>query len=152
MDTIIFDTKLKPNDKLVAIILVQHMHEGLGGAEVWPSTKRIAKLIGDISPKTVERSLEHLVEHGWFEVTRRNGTVNVYRWLGKRADEVYREMIAYKEKSKLRNRRPTRTTDISEKTTDIPDATTDISDTDHRHFEQQPQTFSSSPPSTSPNN
>jgi hypothetical protein len=99
MDTIIFDSRLKPVDKLVAYVILQHM--GKGTAKCWPSEQRIAHLIGGVHVRTVQRSIERLVKAGWFSCTKRNGTVNVYEAAMERGcAAVYGRLREYKEASK----------------------------------------------------
>jgi hypothetical protein len=95
MDAIIFSDELKPVEKLVAITLIQHL--GPGKSKCWPSEKRIAKLIGDVSVRTVQRALDRLVELGLFSRTPRDGTSNMYTWIGqKKMRAVLRDLLSYK--------------------------------------------------------
>jgi hypothetical protein len=99
MDIILFDEDLKPVDKLVAYVIIQHMNHA--NARSWPSEQRIARLVGGVHVKTVRRSIKRLVKFGIFSVTPRAGTSHLYGWTGDRSEHfqtVREELIAFRTK------------------------------------------------------
>jgi hypothetical protein len=94
MNAIVFDDRLKPVDKLVAYVILQHMNSGT--LKCWPSEQTIKDLMGGgVHVRTIQRSIARLIKTGWFSCAKRRGAVNHYTFLGRDSLAVHNELLAY---------------------------------------------------------
>jgi hypothetical protein len=65
------DIRLKPVDKLIGFVILQHVNRST--LKAWPSQETIHMKSGGVSVPQVKRSIKRLCETGWLERQRRLG-------------------------------------------------------------------------------
>jgi hypothetical protein len=65
------DIRLKPVDKLIGFVILQHVNRST--LKAWPSQETISNKSGGVSVPQVKRSIKRLCETGWLERQRRLG-------------------------------------------------------------------------------
>jgi predicted transcriptional regulator len=68
LDALAADIRLKPVDKLIGLVIIQHVNRGTRKA--LPSIQRIGERAGGISEPTVKRAIKNLCNTGWLRRRR----------------------------------------------------------------------------------
>src|SRR6516165_6243941 len=80
INVIAADIRLKPVEKLVGIVVIQHL--SMKTLKAWPGIERIGIKGGGISAPTVKRAIKRLCETGWLVRRRapKKGAYNSDGW------------------------------------------------------------------------